>query len=164
MTERKIGAQLDELGLTIDMEDGSRVTEAVVTITTTFGDYGGYMHHKPVHVPTPELKPVPYPVEQRFITVVEANQVISDEQRQRVCAWLEANGIDPKFVSLGGSIAVHSRALNGKEGAYQIRYTEYCRDVDGEKFMDIGSEGALTVQRRVVQKVPLGEDPAVTLP
>ncbi|WP_392892348.1 hypothetical protein [Streptomyces sp. LN699] len=96
--------------------------------------------------------------------MVEANQVISDEQRQRVCSWLEANGIDPKFVSLEGSITVHSRALNGKQGAYQIRYTEYCRDEDGHKFMDIGSDGALTVQRRVVQKVPLGEDLAVPLP
>ncbi|WP_392892350.1 hypothetical protein [Streptomyces sp. LN699] len=59
MTEQKIGAQLDELGLTVDLEDGDRVTEAVVTITTTLEDYGGHMRHKPVHVPTPELKPVP---------------------------------------------------------------------------------------------------------
>ncbi|MEV8101071.1 hypothetical protein [Streptomyces sp. NPDC088135] len=163
MTEQKIGAQLDELGLAVDLGGHDRIIEAVVTVTSQIDD-GMIMHHRPVRVPTPELRPVPYPVEQRVITVVEANQVISEEQRQRLCAWLEANGIDPKFVSLGGSIAVHSRALNGKEGAYQIRYTEYCRDVDGEKFMDIGSEGDLTVQRRVVQKVPLGEDPAVTLP
>lgn len=162
MTEQKIGAQLDGLGLTADMENGDRVAEAVVTITTWQGE-GMLRDHTPIRVPTPKPKPVPYPVERRITTVVDANQVLSETQRQRLRVWLEANGIDPKFVSTAGSITVHSRALGGNEGAYRIRYTEYCRDEAGHKFMDPGADGAATVERCVLQNVPLDEDPEVPL-
>jgi hypothetical protein len=161
MTEQKIGSQLDELGLTVDMEDGDRVAEAVVTVTTQ--DDNGTTQHRPVHVPTPALRPVPYPVEQRIITVVEAAQEISDEQRQRLCAWLRANGIDPQSVYTGDAITVHSRALDGKEGAYRIRYTEYYLDAGGARCADVGADRPLTVQRCVVQSVSFGEDPTVAL-
>ncbi|MGW1814142.1 hypothetical protein ACWCQM_11350 [Streptomyces sp. NPDC002125] len=161
MTDQKIGEQLDNLGLVIDMEDGGRVAEAVVTVVTHWGK-DGLMHHQPVRVP-PQLKPVPYPVQRRVITVVEAGQLLSEGQKQRVRAWLEANGIDPNFVSTGGSITVHSRAVNGNEGGDRIRYTEFCRGEDGQRFTDPGADGALTVERWVLQAVPLGEDPEVTL-
>jgi hypothetical protein len=108
--------------------------------------------------------PVPYPVQRRIVTVVEGNQVLSEGQQQRVCAWLKANGIDPMFVSSAAPITVHWRALHGKEGAFRIRYTEYCRDEAGQKFTDVGADGALTVDRCVVQVAPLDADPEVTLP
>ncbi|MFG2677049.1 hypothetical protein [Streptomyces sp. NPDC048445] len=162
MTKQKIGSQLDQLGLTVDMENGDRVAEAVVTVTTYQGE-GMLMHHTPIRVPTPEPRPVPYPVERRVTTVVDADQVLSETQQQRLRVWLEANGIDPKFVSTGGSITVHSRAVDGSEGAYRIRYTEYCRDEKGHKFMDPGAGEAATVERCVLQSVPLDEDPEVPL-
>ncbi|MEV3996744.1 hypothetical protein AB0K62_13840 [Streptomyces halstedii] len=162
MTEQKIGAQLDALGLVIDMEEGERVAEAVVTVTTHWGD-GGLMRHSPVHAPRPRPKPVPYPVQRRIVTVIEAGQVLSEAQKQRVRSWLEANSIDPQFVFTGAPITVHSRVVNHNEGACQIRYTEYCRDENGQRFTDAPTEGLVTVERRVRQAVPLDEDPEVTL-
>jgi hypothetical protein len=162
MTEQQIGAQLDDLGLVIDMDEGDRVTEAVVTVVTQWGE-GGLMHHRPVRVPAPQFKPVPYPVQRRIVTVMEASQVLSEGQKRRVRVWLEANGIDPKFVSTEGSITVHSRAVDGDEGAYRIRYTEFCRGEDGQRFTDPGADGALTVERCVLQNVPLDEDSEVPL-
>jgi len=163
MTQQKIGTRLDNLGLLVDVEEGDHVSEAVVTVVTQHGD-AGFTHHEPVRVPAPKPRPVPCPVEQRIITVVEENQVISEGQRQRVCAWLEANGIDPKFVTGRSAITVRSRVVGGKEGAFQIRYTEYSRDENGQKFCDQGSDNrALTIQRCIAQKVPLGEDPEVKL-
>ncbi|MFI9194151.1 hypothetical protein ACIG0A_33235 [Streptomyces californicus] len=159
MTDQKIGAQLDDLGLVIDMDEGSRVAEAVVTVVTQ-QDEGAFMHHQPVHVP-PQFKPVPYPVQRRVVTVMEANQLLSEGQKQRVRAWLEANGIDPKWVSAAGPITVHSRAVNGNEGGYRIRYTEFCRGEDGQRFADPGLNEAVTVERCVLQTVPLNEDPEV---
>lgn len=162
MNRQKIGSQLDALGLVIDMEEGDRVAEAVVTVTTDLRD-GGLMHHVPVHVPTPKPRPVPYPVHQQIVTVVEARQVLTEGQKQRVWAWLKANGIDPKFVSTEGAITLHSRTRDGKGIGCGIRYTEFCRDKNGEKFMDPGTRGCLTIERRVRQIVPLDDDPEVAL-
>lgn len=159
MTEQKIGAQLDNLGLVIDMDEGGHVAEAVVTVVSHWGE-GALMHHQPVRVP-PQFKPVPYPVQRRIVTVTEAGQLLSEGQKQRVRAWLEANGIDPKWVSTAGPITVHSRAVNGNEGGYRIRYTEFCRDENGQRFADPGLNGALTVERCVLQTVPLDEDTEV---
>lgn len=159
MSDQKIGAQLDDLGLVIDMDEGSRVAEAVVTVVTDWGE-GGLMHHQPVHVP-PRFKPVPHPVQHRVVTVVEADQLLSEGQKQRIRAWLKANGIDPKWVSAAGPITVHSRAVNGNEGGYRIKYTEFCRGEDGRRFADAGVNAAVTVERCVLQAVPLDEDPEV---
>ncbi|MFW3477338.1 hypothetical protein [Streptomyces microflavus] len=161
MTEQKIGAQLDDLGLLIDMEEGDRVAEAVVTVTTRLSG-GGLWDHQPVRVP-PQFKSVPDPIQNRVVTVTEPGQLLSEGQKQRVRSWLEANGIDPKWVFAGGSITVHSRAMNGKEGAYRIKYLEFCRAEDGQKFTDPGADGLLTVERCVLQTVPLEEDTEVTL-
>lgn len=161
MTDQKIGTQLDDLGLIIDMDEGDHVAEAVVTVTTRLRS-GALMDHHPVRVP-PQLKPVPYPIQNRVVTVTEAGQLLSEGQKQRVRAWLEANGIDPSWVSAGGAITVHSRAMNGKEGAYRIKYLEFCRAEDGQKFTDPGADGLLTVERCVLQTVPLDEDPEVKL-
>lgn len=159
MTEQKIGAQLDDLGLVIDMEEGDRVAEAVVTVTTRLRS-GALMDHQSVHVP-PQFKPVPDPVQNRVITVTEAGQLLSEGQKQRVRSWLEANGIDPKWVSTAGPITVHSRAVNGNEGGYRIKYTEFCRGEDGHRFADLGANAGVTVERCVLQAVPLEEDPEV---
>ncbi|MFF2864508.1 hypothetical protein ACFVSX_32090 [Streptomyces rubiginosohelvolus] len=159
MTDQKIGAQLDELGLVVDMEEGDRVAEAVITVTTRLGS-GALMDHQPVCVP-PQFKPVPDPVQRRVVTVMEANQLLSEGQKQRVRAWLEANGIDPKWVSAAGPITVHSRAVNGNEGGYRIKYTEFCRGEDGQRFADPGVNAAVTVERCVLQAVPLDEGPEV---
>lgn len=161
MTDQKIGAQLDALGLVIDMEEGDRVAEATVTVATHWGD-GGLMHHRSVRVPTPQPQPVPHPVQHRIVTVMKAGQALSEGQRMRVWAWLEANGIDPRSVSTEGSITVHSQAVGSSEGAYQIRYTEYYKDRSGQRFTDVPSEGLVTVERCVRQVVPLDEDREVT--
>jgi hypothetical protein len=161
MTMEKVGARLDELGLTVDVLDGETIAEAEVTVTTE-NESGGRARHLAVCVPPPALKPIPYPIEQRIITVIADDQTISEEQRSRVAAWLKANGIDPQFVSMS-AITLTFQAMGDKVGRYRIHYTEYFRDENGYRFADAGSPEAVTVQRCVAQKVPLGEDPTVML-
>lgn len=104
--------------------------------------------------------PVPHPVETRIITVVEADQRISEEQRERVGAWLRANGADPKAVAQN-AITLECKAHAGKEWDHIIGFQEFYRDAEGRKVINAKTKNeALTFQRWVPQTVALEPDPA----
>jgi hypothetical protein len=158
VTQRTIGAQLDDLGLTVDLEDGDQILEATVTLVTGNGHLSE--QHRPVKLPAepPGSVPVPNPVERRIVTVVADGQKISDEQRKRVVAWLQANGVDPQRVT--GAITIECKMRGEQVGRQIIGFTEYYQNPDGKREMNWKTRvEALTFQRWVVQKVPLEPDP-----
>ncbi len=161
MTEKTIGAQLDALGLSADLPPGDRVVEATVSLVTGREGYG-LEHHQPIHLPPkpPGAIPVPHPVERRIVTVVAEGQELSTEQRARVVAWLEANGIDPRRVTQG-PITIECNMRGDRPGRQVIGFTEYYEDADGHRQMNERAlDRALTYQRWVEQKVPIEPDPA----
>lgn len=160
MTEQKIGAQLDEIGLVADIEDGCSVTAATVHLTAEAED--GTSWHSVVHASrrTPERLPVPSPVEVRLVTVLAETQEITEEQRERIDRWLRANGIDPKRVARK-DIVVESKVRGDREGRHLIGFTEFYHDEEGGRVTDQRTlSGAFTYQRWVRQSVPLEPDPA----
>lgn len=163
MTEKTIGAQLDDLGLSVDLAPGDRVLEATVTLVTGQDGYGAE-RHEPVTLPrpTPGAIPVPHPVERRIITVVSDRQQISDEQRTRIVTWLKANGIDPRRVTRN-AITIECKMHGDRPGRQVIGFTEYYENPEGQKEMNWHTlDGALTYQRWVEQRVPLEPDPEWT--
>lgn len=161
MTEQKIGAQLDALGLTADIEDGHRIAEATVEITTESADgLGGYWHAV-ARYPRPEhgATPVPSPVERRVVTVFREGQELSDEQGERIKRWLAANGLDPKRVARK-TITVECNVRGESENAHIIGFTEFYVDETGSKVIDEKTlQDAAMYQRWVRQIVPLEPDP-----
>lgn len=160
-TPATIGQQLDALGLAVDLAPGERVLEATVTLVT--GGDGAAEQHRPIRLPRqePGSVPVPDPVERRIVTVVAEGQQISQEQRQRVVAWLTANGIDPHLVATGAAITIECRMHGDQVGRQIIGYTEYYKNASGQREMNWKTrDGALTLERWVEQKVPLDPDPA----
>lgn len=157
-----IGQQLDALGLTtFPMPEGHRVEEATITLVTGEEGYGGEIH-RPVRLPlqSPGSIPVPHPIERRIVTVVAEGQALSAEQRARIAAWLEANGIDPRRVALG-AITVECSMHGDRPGRQIIGFTEYYENADGQREMNWNTrDGALTYQRWVVQTVPIEPDPS----
>lgn len=163
MTEQKIGSQLDGLGLTVAAGTGSRVVEAVVTLTTEISEDGGLWHHPPQHLPVePGSIPVPHPVEDRVVTVVRSHQSLSPEQLERIRTWLKANDIDPDLVSKEGPVTVECRVRDGREGRHLIGFTEYYVDSSGHRVVNekLRIPTVLTLQRWVKQVVPIAPEPA----
>jgi hypothetical protein len=163
VTEKTIGTQLDDLGLSAEIAAGEHVIEATVTLVTARGDAAAEQHH-PITLPRPEpgAVPVPHPVERRITTVVSAGQKISEEQRARVVAWLEANGIDPHRVTQG-PITIECHMRGERPGRQVIGFTEYYEDTEGHREMNWKTlDGALTYQRWVEQTVLLEPDPTWT--
>lgn len=110
--------------------------------------------------PQYERRPVPCPVELRIVTVVSADQEISEEQRQRVAVWLEDNGIQPNRVATGRPVTVESQIRGDQESNPIIGFTEYYEDENGSRVLNEKTrDEALTYQRWVRQRVPLGPDP-----
>ena len=158
MSEKTIGAQLDALGLAVDLQPGERVLEATVNLVTGTDDVGE--HHRPISLPRqqPGAIPVPHPVERRVVTVVAQDQEISEEQRCQVVDWLRANDVDPSLVV--GPITVESTMRGDQEGTPIIGFTEYYEDPQGRRVLNEKTlDGALTFERWVRQQVPLEPDP-----
>ncbi|PSK57083.1 hypothetical protein B0E38_02614 [Streptomyces sp. 111WW2] len=156
-----IGQQLDAMGLTLDVPEGHHVREATVHLVTG-QDGHGHEIHPPVKLPSqgPGSVPVPHPVERRIVTIVSEGQQVSDEQRERVRAWLRANGIDPARVALR-DITVECTMHGDQPGRQVIGFTEYYENPDGQREMNWKTrEGALTFQRWTVQQVPIEPDPS----
>lgn len=159
-SQRTVGTQLDDLGLAIELEEGDRVIEATVTLVTGNGNVSE--QHRPVKLPAdpPGSIPVPHPVERRIVTVVAEGQNVSEEQRSRICVWLEANGIDPRRVAQG-AITIECTMRGDQVGRQIIGFCEYYESADGHRELDWKTrQGALTYERWVVQEVPLDPDPA----
>ncbi|MEU9947101.1 hypothetical protein [Streptomyces sp. NPDC047939] len=107
----------------------------------------------------PGSVPVPHPVERRVVTVVSDGQRISEEQRERVASWLQANGIDPDRV-VRGRITVECQVRGSEEARHLIWFSEYYTDSEGNKVINERTlDEALTYERWVAQKVPLSNDP-----
>lgn len=102
---------------------------------------------------------VPHPVVQHIVTVIKDGQVIGDEQRERVAAWLTANGIDPKTVDQQ-EIRVECTMRGTEKGRSLIHFTQYVSESDGRRVFDWRTKSALTVQRLVEQQVEIDPDPA----
>lgn len=154
-----IGQQLDDLGLTAALPAGHRVVEATVSLVTEQDGCGEI--HRPISLPReePGSTPVPHPAERRIVTVVADGQQISDEQRERVAAWLTANGIDPRRVAPGG-ITIECKVHGDRVGRQIIGFTEYYVNPDGHREMNWKTRnGALTYERWVEQTVPIEPDP-----
>jgi hypothetical protein len=159
VTERSIGTQLDDLGLTADVEEGHRVLEATVTLVT--GDDSESWHHQPIKVPSaPGVIPVPHPLERRIVTVVAEGQQVSIEQRQRIVTWLKANGIEPRRVA-DGAITVEYRMRGDRSGPGVIGFREYYESPQGHRTINERTlDGTLTYERWVRETTPLEPDPA----
>lgn len=160
MAEKTIGAQLDDLGLSLEIPSGERVLEASVTLVTGQDGYAAE-HHHPITLPrqTPGAIPVPHPVERRIITVLSEGQEVSEEQRARIVAWLTANGINPSRVACG-TITIECTVRGDRPGRQVIGFTEYYENPDGHREIDQRTlDGALTYQRWVEQTVPIEPDP-----
>lgn len=105
--------------------------------------------------------PVPHPVETRIIKVIEEGQEITDQQRERVAAWLEANGIDSKRVPLKAELLVESSHLpDGSSKRSLIKIREYYLNGDGSRVVDpkTGND-PVTYERWVEQRVQLEPEP-----
>ncbi|MFD6149360.1 hypothetical protein [Streptomyces sp. NPDC060243] len=104
---------------------------------------------------------VPDPYETRILTVLHDGQEVSEEQRDRVAAWLAANGITPKDVPLRRGISVETRMRGATPGRAVIGFWQYYRDEDGRICVDESNPPeALVFQRWVVQETPLAPDPS----
>jgi hypothetical protein len=159
-THASIGQQLDDLGLTVELERGHRVLEATVTLVTGDDEFGAEQH-RPINLPRqkPGATPVPHPVERRIVTVVAEGQEVSEEQRKRVTDWLEANGVDPRRVARR-PITIESNLRGDMASRVVIGFWEYYENAAGQRVINERTlEGALLCERWVEQKVPLAPDP-----
>lgn len=103
--------------------------------------------------------PAPFPVETRIVTVVKDGDALSPEQRERLCKWLRANGIDPARVA-HFPITVESRIRGAEDTNHVIGFTEYYLDEEGHKVINMKTlDGVMTYQRWVQQQVPIEPDP-----
>jgi len=110
--------------------------------------------------PTDQRSLVPYPVERRIVTVVAEGQQLSQEQRERVSRWLQANGVDHRRVALA-PITIESKVYGDTAGRQVIGFREYYETPDGRRVINERTlDGALTYERWVEQKAPLEPDPA----
>jgi hypothetical protein len=100
----------------------------------------------------------PAPVAKQIVTVVKEGQVLTDEQRDRIAAWLKANGINPKQVTQG-QITVTYGVYGSKAGRKSITFEQYY-DEGGCRLFDPVTREAAKFQRHVEQTVELDPDPA----
>ncbi|MFD8777527.1 hypothetical protein [Streptomyces sp. NPDC059916] len=101
---------------------------------------------------------VPYPVVRHIVTVVEEGQTLTPEQRERVVAWLRANGADPAVVTLD-TITLEYKMFGTKPGRQFIGFQQYYTE-GGSRVHAAITDGAVKFQRYVEQSVELEPDPA----
>jgi len=157
---RKIGEQLDELGLKVNVEDGHRIVEAHVQVTFAPED-DGYLFETQASAYEEPVGTVwlPDPVVRQVVTVCKGTAQLTEEQRTRLSAWLSANGIDPTSVSSFGDITIETRMHGDDKGRSFIGFTQYVPDGDSSRVYDWRQKGALTVERLVEQTAELEPDP-----
>lgn len=101
---------------------------------------------------------VPRPRETRIVTVVEDGQAISEEQRERICVWLRANGVDPKTVSRKALTIEYAEGPFGRSPG-RIWFTQYYVNAEGSKEHAQHTNEAVQFRRCVHQTVELDSDP-----
>jgi len=84
--------------------------------------------------------------------VAVAGQQIDEEQRQRICAWLTENGIDPALVPMGAGISVETRSdtLRPELTLRLIQHWEFLTNAQGQKLIDPSTTMAAQVERTVL--------------
>lgn len=70
-------------------------------------------------------------------------------QREELCQWLHANGIDPDDVPISAEIAIEPAS---RKGARLIRHTVFLRDETGHGYLD-PSTGDTAQEERTVPLV-----------
>lgn len=104
------------------------------------------------------MSQVPSPVAKKIITVVEDGQDITSEQRERVAAWLIANGVDPSVV-VRGRITLEYKLFGERKGRQFIGFRQYYLE-NGSKVHAQATNDVVTFHRYVEQHVELEPDPA----
>ncbi len=104
--------------------------------------------------------PVPHPHLRCVRVITEKDALLSDEQRARVVAWLDANGIAPGEVSTNGPVTLEYKTDGEQEWGHLICFAEYYRDQSGARVFDWKSKEATLVHRSVQQSVALEPESA----
>jgi hypothetical protein len=114
----------------------------------------GASHKEPA---PPSRYPVPLPVRTVTEHVTCADHDLTDEQRDRICTWLTANGINPERV-VPEPITVETKQTAYSERTW-IGITEYLVGDDGSPLIDHRRGAAVTADRWVKQTVALEPEP-----
>lgn len=153
MSEQKIGAALDALGLTVHLRDGAEITDAFVKLTVDYPD-----HRAVERARAPQLHPgghpVPCPHEERIVTVMHSGAVLNEEQTDRIEAWLTANHIDPRNIPATKEIKIRYRGCQP-----MILISQYFQDEDGHREYNYDTKDVAMVQRTIPMEVPLPPQP-----
>lgn len=162
MSKKKIGSELDALGLEVEVPDGMAVVRA--SVRTWVGKPDGdscfeVSSTKVSHGVLEENWHVPHPVVTCSIQVVQKDAPVTPEQRERVARWLSANGIDPRLVERS-DIRLEWKDRGGRIGNPIICFTQFYIDETGSKTLDYRTREVLRFERAVPQTVELEPDPA----
>lgn len=162
MPVRPIGSDLDALGAQVDVPDGYAITEANLTVMVSPEDDSeqGAQWEEKVSVPVrPDGQtPVPNPVVQHVVLVIEEGQDISGEQRERIVRWLRANGVTPSNVAQG-RITLEYKMYGPNKGRQFIGFTQFHLE-NGQKVHALKTNSVVTFHRYVEQTVELEPDPS----
>lgn len=109
--------------------------------------------------PATSAHTVPHALETRIVTVVEDDQDISDEQRERICAWLRANDVDPKLVNSAKAVTIEYTEGPFGRNPGRIWFTQYYVNAEGSKEHALHTNEAVQFRRCVHQAVELEPDP-----
>ena len=109
--------------------------------------------------PAASAHTVPREMETRIVTVIEDDQDISGEQRERVRAWLQANGVDPKLVNSAKAITIEYTEGPFGRTPGRIWFTQYYVNAEGSKEHALHTNEAVQFRRCVHQRVELEPDP-----
>jgi len=101
---------------------------------------------------------VPHQVIKQIVTVVDDDQEITPEQRQRVADWLSANGVDPATVAQG-KITLEYKVYGARTRRQFIGFRQYYLE-DGKKVHAEATNDVVTFHRYVEQHTELEPDPS----
>jgi hypothetical protein len=105
----------------------------------------------------PRHTAVPDPTETHVITVTRAAQELTEEQRDRICKWLNANGIDPKYVSTKHAVTIEYST--GPVPRRYIAFHQVHRDEEGKRNLNWKTLEPVAFERTVLEQVPLKPEP-----
>ncbi|WP_329131538.1 hypothetical protein OG552_10465 [Streptomyces sp. NBC_01476] len=102
--------------------------------------------------------PVPSPAQTTITVVVARGQTINDEQRNRICDWLRANGVDPVNVPQGAPLTIEQAG----DGPRAIHFWSFYTNETGQKESRVGGDQAIQVERTRLLVADLPPEPGPT--
>ncbi|WP_131589739.1 hypothetical protein [Streptomyces seoulensis] len=162
MSKKRIGSELDALGLEVEVPDGMSVVRASVETWVGAADGSSGFEVSSTRVSHKMLEEdwhVPHPVVNCSMRVTQKGVPLTAEQRDRVAKWLRANGVDPRLVERG-DIRLEWRDRGGHIGNQIICFTQFYVDEAGNRAFDERTCEAVRFERAVPQIVELEPDPA----